>query len=321
MGTAASRHPLAAQSPTLVAFQNQRPNMLRRHLLKPLLGVPLALLGACAWMRDIDHDGPDAPSAAPLANAPRTAWVFSSGGPRGFAHVGVLKALAELGLRPDLVLGASIGSLVACLYASGMAPAKIETLAMEFSTLGVVRPHLGSGSEKISAAGMVDLVNGLLGQRRLEQLTIPVAVVAMRPASRELVAFTRGDAGVAIQASCAIEGTLAPVLIHGLAHADPDLVAPLPVRLALALGARRVLAVDVSAHEDKSPPGSERFRAGDLRKRALTEPDARAATLTLHPEFSYYVNLSQAFRETVIRAGYEQTLAQAAALRAAFPDG
>jgi NTE family protein len=83
----------------------------------------------------------------------------------------------------------------------------------------------------------------------------------------------------------------------------------LPVRLARQLGATRILAIDASAHEDKAPPGTERYRAGDLRKRALTEPDARAADLTLHPEFGYYVNLSREFRERAIAAGYRTTLA------------
>ena len=292
--------------------------MQRRNLFIPLLAAPLAALGSCAWVQDIDHDGEHAPASLPLNRTFRTAWVLSSGGPRGFAHVGVLKALTELGLRPDLLVGASIGSLAACLYASGMPVAQMEKMALEFSTLGVVRPHLGSGAEKLSGLGLVDLTNGLLEHRRMEQLPIPVAVVAMRQDSRELTAFTRGNAGVAIQASCAIEGNFVPVRIRGQAYVDPDLGAPMPVRMARALGAQRVLAVDVSAHEDKSPAGSERYRAGDLRKRALTVPDTKAATFTLHPEFSYYVNLSQAFREAAMRAGYEQTLAQAGALRAAF---
>ena len=70
-------------------------------------------------------------------------------------------------------------------------------------------------------------------------------------------------------------------------------------------------AIDASAHENKAPAGSERYRPGDLRKRALTEPDARVATLTLHPEFSYYVNLSREFRLRAIEAGYATTIAAA----------
>ncbi len=294
--------------------------MYRRRLLVPLVTAPLAWLAGCSWLQDADYGGADAPTAHALDRPVGTAWVLSSGGPRGFAHVGVIKALTELGHRPDLVVGASIGSLVGCLYAAGLTSREIEKLALEFNTMAVVRPHLGGG-EKLSGSGMVALVNDLLGQRPLERLPVAMAVVAMQQTSREVLAFTRGNPGVAVQASCAIEGTLAPVRIRGQAYVDPDLGTPMPVRQALALGARRVLAVDVSAHESKAPPGSERYRAGDLRKRALTEPEARAATFTLHPEFSYYVGLSQEFRERAIQAGYEQTMAQAAPLKAAFPQG
>lgn len=84
--------------------------------------------------------------------------------------------------------------------------------------------------------------------------------------------------------------------IGGQDHVDADLHQPLPVRLARALGAQRVLAVDASAHEDKAPPGTEPWRAGDLRKRALTEPDARAADLLLHPDTGYCAGLSREYR-------------------------
>ena len=296
--------------------------MLRRSLLTPAVAAPLGLLGGCGWLQDVANDGADAPASAPLARPAHTAWVLSSGGPRGFAHVGVLKALTELGYRPDLIVGASIGALVGCLYASGLPPHELEKLALEFSFMGVVRPNLaGPGNEKISGGGIVGLVNELVNRRMIEQLPTGMAVVAMQQKTREVVAFTRGNLGVAVQASCAIEGNLAPVQIRGHAYVDPDLGTPMPVRVALALGAQYVLAVDVSAHETKAPTGSERYRAGDLRKRALTEPEAKAATFTLHPEFSYYVSLSQEFRERAIHAGYTQTMARAAQLKAAFPRG
>ncbi len=294
--------------------------MQRRQFLT--VAAPSLALGGCGWVQDHDHAGADAPAARVLGRPVRTAWVLSSGGPRGFAHVGVLKALHEIGLRPDLVVGASIGSLIGCLYAGGMAAGELERLAMDFSITSVVRPSFGgAGNARVSAAGIVSLINQMLGDRALEQLPIATAVVAMQQGSREVMAFTHGNPGIAVQASCAVEGTLAPVRIRGALYVDPDLGTPMPVRVALGLGATRVLAVDVSAHENKAPTGAERYRAGDLRKRALTEPETRAASFTLHPEFSYYVNLGQAFREQAVRAGYEQTINQAAALRAAFAAG
>jgi hypothetical protein len=100
---------------------SRQPGDLRR---RTLLGA--ALLGGCSLDPDVDHDGADAPRSGALPRLPRTAWVFSSGGPRGFVHVGVLKALDELGLAPDLIVGASVGAVVGSLRAAGRSAREIE---------------------------------------------------------------------------------------------------------------------------------------------------------------------------------------------------
>lgn len=290
--------------------------LTRRSLLAG--GCSAGLLGlqaGCTMSPDEDHAGPEAPKSMPLSKPVRTAWVFSSGGPRGFVHVGVIKALAELGLAPDLVVGASVGSLVAVVYASGKPAREIERLALDVQLVGLGRLAMG-GSEKFSGSAVADLVRSEVGNTPLEHMRTNVVCVAARRGSGQLVGFNAGDAGLAVQASCAIEGQFTPVRIRGEQYVDPDLYQPMPVRLAQQLGATRVLAIDASAHENKAPSGSDRYWAGDLRKRALTEPDARAATLTLHPEFSYYVNLSREFRQRAIDAGYATTIAAAKQLAA-----
>ena len=283
----------------------------RRHMLAGSLGT--GLLAGCTMSPDEDHAGPDAQRAVPVSRSVRTAWVFSSGGPRGFVHVGVIKAMAELGLVPDLLVGASIGSLVAVVYASGKSARDIERLALDLQPVGLGRLAMG-GSERFSGSAIADLVRTEIGMTPLERLPIPAVCVAARRADSQVVGFNAGDAGLAVQASCAIEGQFTPVRIRGDQYVDADLYQPMPVRIARQLGATRVMAIDASAHEDRAPAGTDRYRKSDLRKRALTEPDARAASLTLHPEFGYYVNLSREFRERAIAAGYRTTLAAAAQL-------
>ena len=85
--------------------------MTRRRVL--VMGIAASVAG-CAFSPNRNEDGPYAPRAVPLGRPVRTAWVLSSGGPRGFTHVGVLKALEELGLAPDLIVGASVGAMVGC---------------------------------------------------------------------------------------------------------------------------------------------------------------------------------------------------------------
>ncbi len=280
-----------------------------------LAAAALLLPAGCAIDTDRDHDDADAPSEGPLARAPRVAWVFSSGGPRGFVHVGVLKALDELGLVPGLIVGASIGALVGVLHASGRTASEIEALALDLQPWSLARVALGAEA-RLSGAAIADFVHEHSRERLLERLRTPMVCVAQRLADGAVIGFNRGDAGLAVQASTAIEGRFTPVRIRGQRHVDADRRQPLPVRLARALGAARVLAVDASAHEDRAPPGAERYREGDLHKRALTQPDADAADLLLHPEFGYWVSLSREFRERAIGAGYRETLAAAPRLRA-----
>ena len=278
------------------------------------------LTAGCTISADFDHTDSDAPRYDAALNRPaRVAWVFSSGGPRGFVHVGVLKALEELGLKPDLIVGGSVGALVGALYASGVRAAKLEALALDLGMLEVGRwAVLGEGKFDGApiAAQVTEQIMAQTGQQTIEKLPIRFAAVAAEKLSRKPVVFNAGQTGLAVQASSAIEGMFTPLRIRGVQYIDADLVMPMPVRLARSMGAVKVLAIDASAHEENSPAGSARFKEGDLRKRALTQVDALLADVTLHPDFGYYVNTSKEYRLRCINAGYAQTMAKAQVLKA-----
>lgn len=287
------------------------PGLARRSLLIAGTGW----LAGCTLRPDRDHSGNESPREVPLLRPVRTAWVFSSGGPRGFVHVGVIKALEAMGLVPDLIVGASAGALVGSLCASGLRAAEVEALALDLQPLSLARVALGT-SERLSGSGIAELVRRHCRESLLERMPVPMACVAARRSDGVAVALTQGDVGLAVQASTAIEGRFAPVRIRGLQYVDADGSTPLPVRVARALGAQRVLAVDATVHTDRAPPGAERYRDSDLRKKALVDTDGSLATVLLKPDFGYWVSLSREFRERAIVAGYRHTLSQAAALQA-----
>ena len=290
--------------------------MKRRKFLTVSTCAPLGValpLGGCDLLPETPLPEAQQPRFVAWLEPARLALVLSSGGPRGFSHVGVLKALSEIGVKPDLVVGASVGSLLGCMVSAGAPMAEIEKLGLDFDFKSLLRLSLTSGY-KLSGGQLAAFVNAevsrRLGHTALERLPVRFAATAVDTQSGELAAFNVGDAGRAVQASAAIPGQFDPVAIRGRMYADGDLVAPLPVRLARALGAKKIIAVDCSARIDNPPPGSESYRASDLRKRALTDADAKFADLTLHPDIGYWVRLSREFREMAARVAYEYTMAR-----------
>jgi NTE family protein len=300
----------------------------RRTLLKgsaisiSLLGV--GLLGLCGLTgcvrgSSVDYNAPDMPRFDPdltkRVKPEGLALVLSTGGPRGFVHIGVLKALDELGVKPSFIVGASVGSLVGSLYACGATGVELEKLAMDLNLLSVVRLNWGS-AERLHGGAIADLVNERVMGKPMEDLPIPFACLVQNKATGAAEIFNCGNTGIAVQASCAIEGRFAPVTIAGKSYVDPDWLNPLPVRQAKALGASKVIAVDASAHLDKVPEGAERFAESDRKKRSLVQAEAMYADLVLHPNFGYWVSITEAFRVKAMKAGYEYTMARADAIRA-----
>ncbi|MFN0162353.1 MAG: patatin-like phospholipase family protein [Burkholderiales bacterium] len=246
------------------------------------------------------------------------ALVLGSGGPRGFSHVGVLKALHEIGVRYDLMVGASVGALLGAVACAGAPMAQIEELALDFDFRSLFLLSL-TGGVRLSGRQLGSFVNQEVQRRAgttaLEKLPKRFAAVAFDETAGQAVVFNAGDVGRAVQASCAIPGRFDAVEIRGRRHVDPDQHAPMPVRLARSMGARRVIALDCSARVENAPPGAAAYRESDLRKRALVAEDARYADLVIHPEIGYWVSVTREYRERTMRAAYEQTLSMRSEIR------
>ena len=255
----------------------------------------------------------------PSGPPPKVAIVLGSGGPRGFAHIGVLKVLEENGVRPDLIIGSSVGAMVGALYAAGMSAAQLEKLAHQlnvmefFFELGVLRGNPASGM------AVQSYVNGKLGDRPIEALQIPFAAAATRVSDGRLALFNRGDTGLAVRASGASPGQFAPVRIGSETYVDGDEAAPVPILAARALGARLVIAVDVSAYLADTPPGMpQEWVVKDERRAKQVAGEAPAADVLLHPNIGYYAGHDEKYRRRVMEAAERYTREQMPRVRAAF---
>jgi NTE family protein len=257
-----------------------------------------------------DEEPLEARAAAPA----RCALVLSGGGLRGFAHVGVLRALRQLGIEPDLVVGTSIGALIGGLFASGASLDAAERLA----TAGEFDPWTGLFvSPEMRSSSLDAFLRQTLAWPRIEDFPRRFVAVATQRTDGLARAFDRGDAARAILASAALPGALMPVTIAGREFVDGGLSRPLPVRLARALGARHVVAVDVSFHPEVPAPSDRigaMFHAGFLMGRNLAAADRDAADVLIEPALPPVPEITVAKRAGVIDSGERATLAQAAAL-------
>jgi NTE family protein len=262
----------------------------RRAVAGALLAPVAALLGGCAAF---DYTGTDAPRALArpprLDPAPRIALVLGSGGPRGYAHIGVLRVLESAGITPDLVVGSSVGALIGAFWASGLSAAEIDRLSFEGGPLTVFDPSPFADRGWIHGQKLQDYVNRGVGGRPIEQLPRRLIVTAARRGDKAGRYFMSGNTGVAVRASGAMPGIISPVGIAGVEYEDGDEAYPVPVSAARAAGARFVIAVDVSARPGSTPPeASAAMRARDERRRGRIEPEVALADFLLHPELDYW---------------------------------
>ena len=244
--------------------------------------------------------------------------MLGGGGPRGFAHIGVLKVLEEAGIKPDLVVGASVGAMVGALYAGGLDARRLEQEALELNVANFFELRMVAGKQSTGAYTQ-SWVNELVGHRPLEALPIPLVATAQRVHDKSMVLFNRGDTGLAVRASSATPDMFDPVKIGGVAYMDADDMSPVPIRVARSLGARKVIAVDVSAYESSTPPGVPReWVEKDARRARQVALEAPLADVFLHPDIGYYAGHKDEYRRGVIAMAERYTRERLPAIRAAL---
>ena len=256
----------------------------------------------------------------PARRMPRLGLALGGGAARGFAHVGVIQVLEQNGIRPDLVAGTSAGSLVAALYASGMSGAELEraAMSMEEATLtDWTLPFNGRGVLKGDA--LARYVRQTVGGKLIEQMNMPLGILATDLGNGQGTLFRRGDTALAVRASSAVPGVFTPVAIGGHEFVDGGLVAPVPVSQARAMGAEVVLAVDISA----DPEGNDAsgllkvlLQTTAIMGQSINRHELRAAEVVVRPALSGVGSADFSARQRSIAAGRAAMLAALPRLKA-----
>lgn len=203
--------------------------------------------------------------------------VLGSGSARGWAHIGVIRALADLGIEPDFICGSSIGALVGAAYASGNLDA-LEQWVRALTFWDVVRlMDIKLEGGLIQGASLMASFHDKINDIDIMHTQIPFAAVATDLSSGQEVWLQEGPLPTAVRAAIALPGLFSPERFDGRWLVDGGLVNPVPISLCRAMGADRIIAVNLNsdlvhrhwrshgrrrdaAAENKQPPRHDLFR-------------------------------------------------------------
>ncbi len=239
------------------------------------------------------------PSAPPLATPtqtqptapkrpPKIGLALGGGAARGFAHVGVIAALEEAGIKPDFVVGTSAGSLVAAIYASGKNATQLQQAALAMEEADITDwtlPFFGRGMLRGDA--LARYVNAQVNNKLMESMVIPLGVVATDLRTGQGALFQRGDTGMAVRASSAVPSVFNPVKIGAAEYVDGGLVSPVPVRYARQMGAELIIAVDISSAPEGNAADSQLqilLQTFAIMGKSINSFELKDAELVVRPE-------------------------------------
>ncbi len=244
-------------------------------------------------------------SAAPEPRG--TILALGGGGVRGFAHIGVLRALEEYQIPVEAVVGTSVGAVVGAAFAAGMNSADMQEMALRLRPAGLADWQLSSRG-LLRGERIRTWAGSLARDLPIESLPRGYAAVATDLRTGEAVLLDRGSVGDAVRASVAVPGMMAPVTRGDQVLADGGIRSLVPVRFARAMGARYVVAVDVFCGMESGLSDSMAAvlqRAFWIQSCALSSPEMAQADLAIRVTMN--LKSMRSFDEALamIEAGYQ----------------
>ncbi|QOS99636.1 patatin-like phospholipase family protein [Brevibacterium sp. JNUCC-42] len=236
---------------------------------------------------------------------PTIGLALGSGGARGFAHIGILKVFEEHNVPIDYIAGSSMGSMVAAFYANGIKPDMMEKLAINLKRkhwLDLVVPHMGL----VAGQKIKEIIRLLTHGKNIEELQIPLAIVATDIETGERVVFTEGPVDTAVRSSIAIPGIFVPERVNGRLLVDGGVIDRVPITVTREMGADLVLAIDV-ANFDTKMKVSTIFdviaQTIDVMEREILRHRMLSADLVIRPEVGHIGSLSFTQIASIVELG------------------
>lgn len=247
------------------------------------------------------------------AKKPVIALVLGSGGARGYAHIGVIEVLEKNGIKPDFIVGSSAGSIVGSIYASGKTSDELRKIALNMQVNDVREFNIGLqgffDGEKVE-----NYINKQVDHLSLQQLKIPMYVVATELKNGDQVVFNRGNTGQAVRASISIPSMFIPANIAGKEYVDGGLVSPVPVKVAKSLGADIVIAVNILAqpvHTETTNVWGMFNQNINIMQKQIAIEELKHAEIVIQPDLREKAHIFDVKgRESTMEAGTIAALAQ-----------
>lgn len=248
---------------------------------------------------------------------PTIGLALGSGGARGFAHVGVLKALKKEGIPIDFIAGSSMGALVGSLYGAGQTIENLERFATLFRRkyyVDFIVPKLGF----VAGHKVKELIRLLAKGKNIEELSPPVSIVATDIKKGERVVIQKGDVATAVRASIAIPGIFVPEKWNERLLVDGGVIDRVPVSVVKQMGADITIAVDVSYF--RTEPELHTIydvimQSMDIMAREMVRYQEIDSSVMIRPIMKHSSSLAFSEVDSLIKCGEEATLEQISVIR------
>ncbi len=278
------------------------PKVIHKTLLRFALLALILSITACSHLGS-SSEGTKA------QRKPIIGLALGGGAARGFAHVGVIKALESQGIRPDLVVGTSAGSVIAALYATGLSGNDLNRIAINLDEASITdwaMPFSNKFGGLIKGDALQSEINRRVGNRLIDKMNIPLGIVATDLQTGDPILFRSGNTGQAVRASCSVPGVFSPAVIGNREYVDGGLTSPVPIRFAKKMGADIVIAVNIS-----SEPSSQSFsgtigvilQTTTIMGKSINQFELPKADILIQPELSNMKGTDFKSRNAAVLAG------------------
>lgn len=310
------------QSGFALPFRLSRKNDFSMRFTRFSALLSALLLSACSSLSPFKSEAPVAATPQPRVAAPvKVALVLGGGAARGFAHIGVIKALEAQGIVPDMVVGTSAGSVVGALYAAGNNGFALQKMALQMDEAAIsdwAVPLFARSSGVLKGDALQSYVNKAVNNVPIENLKMPFAAVATDLNSGAPILFRRGNTGLAVRASSAVPGVFQPVKIGNRYYVDGGLVAPVPVSFAREMGADFVIAVNISSQPEGQLASSSVdvvLQTFTIMGQTINQYELKNADIVIRPALGMMKGTDFNGRNLAVLAGEQAAMAQMAEIK------